>query len=413
MDEVPQLPRAARPSPSSNVSNVSRYDYIKVRVWLGGAVERESVRDRESAARCAPGDVHSSSPLSSWPQRSVNDAGAESTARAQPRHESQSMKQHGRDDPIHRHYYVLSRFLISRTLTSILIPPHDAVVLSLDLKKHLVDNDKFDIEQENLEELLFMLMRKKGYGSKYEESYRAMTTFHHNRTPLIILVGGSYCTGKSTIASKLAQRMNLPNVLQTDMLADLLRDPPSHRCAPAGADGDGRRGGIRAEPLWSTVEGAGQEGRQASTAMVASSSSACAEAEASHRGLIDEFTSECDIVLRGLAGNIEKAVMEGKSIIIEGIHLDMPSIMRFIHSLYERGDGDTGRRPTGKAIVVPILLTANYYCTKATEDQEMAAGGYVDDTVEKWMETRRAEMEALGCRAADVIKKDMVVVRTT
>lgn len=38
--------------------------------------------------------------------------------------------------------------------------------------------------------------------------------FHHQRVPLVVLVCGTACVGKSTIATQLAQRLNLPNVLQ-------------------------------------------------------------------------------------------------------------------------------------------------------------------------------------------------------
>ena len=41
--------------------------------------------------------------------------------------------------------------------------------------------------------------------------------FHHQRVPLVILVCGTACVGKSTIATQLAQRLNLPNVLQVLM----------------------------------------------------------------------------------------------------------------------------------------------------------------------------------------------------
>jgi 2-phosphoglycerate kinase len=41
-----------------------------------------------------------------------------------------------------------------------------------------------------------------------------MNRFHHQRLPLIILVCGTACVGKSTLATQLAQRLNLPNVLQ-------------------------------------------------------------------------------------------------------------------------------------------------------------------------------------------------------
>ena len=69
------------------------------------------------------------------------------------------------------HYYVLSRFLISRMLTVTKIPymkagprtcvlaaskvrwlintsvPHQAVKIALEVKKYLIDNDQFDVTQ--------------------------------------------------------------------------------------------------------------------------------------------------------------------------------------------------------------------------------------------------------------------------
>lgn len=44
--------------------------------------------------------------------------------------------------------------------------------------------------------------------------YSLWIRFHHQRLPLIILVCGTACVGKSTLATQLAQRLNLPNVLQ-------------------------------------------------------------------------------------------------------------------------------------------------------------------------------------------------------
>ena len=45
------------------------------------------------------------------------------------------------------HYYVLSRFLISRMLTVTKVPHQKAIKIALDVKKHLVDNDRLDITQ--------------------------------------------------------------------------------------------------------------------------------------------------------------------------------------------------------------------------------------------------------------------------
>lgn len=42
--------------------------------------------------------------------------------------------------------------------------------------------------------------------------------FHHQLVSLVTLVCGTTCTGKSTIATQLAQRLNLPNVFHENLL---------------------------------------------------------------------------------------------------------------------------------------------------------------------------------------------------
>ncbi|KAG9452302.1 hypothetical protein H6P81_005206 [Aristolochia fimbriata] len=184
------------------------------------------------------------------------------------------------------HYYVLSRFLLSRMLTVTKIPNHVAIKIALELKKLLIDNSLLDVSQSDLEANLFKLMERRGYGEEYINRYKMMTRFHHQRVPLVILVCGTACSGKSTIATQLAQRLNLPNVLQTDMVYELLRTSTD---AP-----------LASTPVW-------------------------ARDFSSQEEFITEFCRECRIVRKGLAGDLKKAMKDGKPIIIEGIHLD-PSI---------------------------------------------------------------------------------------
>ncbi|KAG6780902.1 hypothetical protein POTOM_013781 [Populus tomentosa] len=208
------------------------------------------------------------------------------------------------------HCYVLSRFLLSRMLTVTKIPNHVAIKIALELKKLLIDNSLLDVSQSDLEANLFkvyglsffnvtilrclwiskgvylQLMERRGYGEEYINHYKMMTRFHYQRVPLVILVCGTACVGKSTIATQLAQRLNLPNVLQTDMVYELLRTSTD---AP-----------LTSTPVWAREFSSSEE-------------------------LITEFCRECRIVRKGLAGDLKKAMKDGKPIIIEGIHLD-PSI---------------------------------------------------------------------------------------
>ncbi|AQL10245.1 uncharacterized protein LOC100383156 [Zea mays] len=201
------------------------------------------------------------------------------------------------------HYYVLSRFLLSRMLTVTKIPNHVAIKIALELKKLLVDNSLLDVSQSDLEANLFKLMEKRGYGEEYINRYKMMTRFHHQRVPLVILVCGTACTGKSTIATQLAQRLNLPNVLQTDMVYELLRTSTD---AP-----------LTSVPVWARDFNSPEE-------------------------LITEFCRECRVVRKGLAGDLKKAMKDGKPIIIEGIHLD-PSIYLMDE---EKSDGNSRTEKT-------------------------------------------------------------------
>ncbi|XP_057834860.1 uncharacterized protein LOC131045309 isoform X1 [Cryptomeria japonica] len=204
------------------------------------------------------------------------------------------------------HYYVMSRFLLCRMLTVTKIPNHVAIKIALELKKLLVDNSLLDVSQSDLEANLFKLMERRGYGEEYINRYKMMTRFHHQRVPFVILVCGTACVGKSTIATQLAQRLNLPNVLQTDMVYELLRTSTD---AP-----------LASTPIWAREFSSSEE-------------------------LVTEFCRECRIVRKGLAGDLKKAMKDGKPIIIEGVHVD-PSI----YLMDEENRESTGSNATAENI---------------------------------------------------------------
>ncbi|PSC71060.1 P-loop containing nucleoside triphosphate hydrolases superfamily isoform 1 isoform B [Micractinium conductrix] len=195
------------------------------------------------------------------------------------------------------HYYILSRFLLSRMLTVITLPQHKAVRIALDVKKQLVDTGRLDITQEELEEVLFGLLRQRGYGDEYVRRYQMVTAFFQQKRPLIVLVAGSACTGKSSLAQQLASRLNMPNVLQTDVLYELLRTSGT--------------GDLPAEPLWRRPLPPGAS-------------------------LVGEFQRECATIRRALDGDLNKCIRDGKSIIIEGLHIDPGLFLRECGS--PRGD---------------------------------------------------------------------------
>jgi 2-phosphoglycerate kinase len=193
---------------------------------------------------------------------------------------------------IKNHYYVLSRFVLSRILTTIRIPESAAVRISLDLKKQLVDGGHWDMQQSELEEKhLFELMRARGYGDSYVQLFKMLTRFHHRRIPLMILICGSRASGKSTLATQLAERMNAPYVLQTDIIFELLT------------------------------------GRQHDADDCDRHPGESAEAEAAR---LEAWKRDADIVFRGIQPEITKCIKDGKTVIMEGLHLQAERVLQAV-----------------------------------------------------------------------------------
>jgi hypothetical protein len=186
-----------------------------------------------------------------------------------------------------------------------------AVKIALEVKKRLVDNNKLDITQEELELELFASLKMWGFGDDNVERFRMTMRFQQERRPLIVLIIGSACTGKSSLAQALASRLNLPNVLQTDMLGSLLPAPTAQRVASSGTlswlANFPKDRGVDDVPVDTSPSNASAHGTDTA-------------------GVISQFVEECKVMWRALQGDLHKCVLDGKSIIIEGLYLD-PGIL--------------------------------------------------------------------------------------
>ena len=200
-----------------------------------------------------------------------------------------------------KHYYVLSRFLLSRMLTAARVPQRKAIQIMTQLKKSLVDNNELDVSQRALEAALFDLMRVHGYGEAYVRRFSMIRSFYHQRIPLVVIVCGTACVAKSAIAMQLAEQLNLPNVLQTDLLAHLVRTSDN---SP-----------LHGDPTWDRTDLWQGEihGAEGDSVVVPKEAAAA---------LVREYQRECFAVRKCVEGDLRKAIGEGKSIILEGTYLD-------------------------------------------------------------------------------------------
>lgn len=72
------------------------------------------------------------------------------------------------------HYYVFSRYLICCALVSTKVLPQDAVRISLELKKTLVDSNRLSVTQNELERYLVQVMHLFGYGTLHVARFRML-----------------------------------------------------------------------------------------------------------------------------------------------------------------------------------------------------------------------------------------------
>ena len=221
------------------------------------------------------------------------------------------------------HYYILSRFLLSRSLTVTKIPHEAAIKIALELKKLLVDSNLLAPTQRQVELHLFAIMARRGFGHAHVARYTMMRDFHIARPPLIVCLCGTMCVGKSALAAALAARFNVSNVLQLDVVCELLRVAKHAPLDP--------------KPLWCrpevllAMESASQQ------------TSKTAAEENVTRVILESYLDECRVVLRGIDGELRKAVSDGKTVVMEGA---MPRCASFLFFVFVSGHPHSRDAPT-------------------------------------------------------------------
>ena len=117
---------------------------------------------------------------------------------------------------------MFSRFLMSRILTLIKVNDKDAIKITLDIKKFFVENNKIEVTQQELEQILFQKLQEFNYGERLVSRYQLVTRFYQKRVPFVILVCGTSCSGKSTLVTQLAEKVNISNILQTSVVKNVM-----------------------------------------------------------------------------------------------------------------------------------------------------------------------------------------------
>jgi 2-phosphoglycerate kinase len=191
-----------------------------------------------------------------------------------------------------------SRGLMARALMAVGVAPDRAYTLARRVGYDVAARGADVVELDRLEALAVEILGE-DEGGEAVRQLRRYQALRELDLPIVILVGGATGTGKSTVASEIAYRLGITRVTSTDFVRQTMRAFFSHE--------------FMSSIHYSSFE----------------AGLALPEAE---DPLVAGFLEQSRNVLVGVQASIERALQEGWSIVLEGVHL-VPGLLPAI----ERG----------------------------------------------------------------------------
>jgi 2-phosphoglycerate kinase len=184
-----------------------------------------------------------------------------------------------------------SKGLMTRALMRAGIPTDRAYELAVAVEADLAQSGRESISLERLGELAQHALGVED-GSTAMQRLRRYQDFDELDVPIILLVGGATGTGKSTLATEVAYRLGVTRVTSTDFVRQTMRAFFSREFMPAIHHSSFEAGRATADE---DVDGS--------------------------EAVLDGFLEQTRDVLVGVQAAIERALQEGWSMVLEGVHL--------------------------------------------------------------------------------------------
>jgi 2-phosphoglycerate kinase len=271
-----------------------------------------------------------------------------------------------------------SKGLMARALIAAGLSADRAYELSLAVEADIVGSGRESISLKRLEELAVEALGPED-GATAMRSLRRYQDLYELDLPIILLVGGATGTGKSTVATDVAYRLGVTRVTSTDFVRQTMRAFFSREFMPA--------------IHFSSFE--------------AGRATADEDAEGSE-AVLDGFLEQTRDVLVGVQAAIDRALEEGWSVVIEGVHLVPGMLPRTIEGalvvqcvlaisdaeahashFWIRDNDSEGVRPYEKYLEAfdDIRLVQAYILGRAQKhDVPVIENGDIEDAIGKVME---------------------------
>lgn len=121
----------------------------------------------------------------------------------------------------HPELRLFSRGMLAQSLLRLGMEPQEAVRIATDIQDELQERHQSRISRSDLRGMVFSRLEAlEPKGARYAERFRYL---EERGGTLVVLIGGTSGSGKSTIAAAVARRLGIEHVVGTDFLRETLR----------------------------------------------------------------------------------------------------------------------------------------------------------------------------------------------
>ncbi len=204
-----------------------------------------------------------------------------------------------------KHGLPYSKGLLASSIMTTGLSPSRAYRVAQIVEDYLRNNKIYRVTMDQLKTITFDVLDSQ-IGEEYAENYLKWQTLAKLDRPLIILIGGTTGVGKSRIASEVAHRLGLTRIVNTDSIREVMRAVLSKHLLPAIYDSSFNAWQALRVPLPKNSD-----------------------------PVIIGFREQAEAVIVGIRAIIGRAIKEGTSMVIEGVHLIPGGLEPKLYKNYE------------------------------------------------------------------------------
>lgn len=212
-----------------------------------------------------------------------------------------------------------SKGLMASSIMATGLAPFRAYEVAERIEGKLIASERYEVTREDLRTLAVETIESMA-GQRYADTYRNWQAVEELDLPFIVLIGGTTGVGKSTIATQLAARLGITRIISTDAIREVMRSMFSERIMPALHTSSFEAHTAIRGPIPRTAD-----------------------------PVVAGFEQQVRAVAVAVEALIERSVIEGTDLIVEGAHL----VPGFIES------PDWSPPWDERAVIVPIVITVD------------------------------------------------------